>query len=145
MLVVFGLDGVLADNGNRVGLPEGLYQERAFTDVPIESSIKVLEALLDNGRSTGDRVEIWSERGTDERELAERWLAEHIPFFTTAGALHLRPLHVPRSQTFMHFSSITTVSLAFVAHSTLPGQQRPNAFEDRMIDVFVRPHTGLLY
>lgn len=109
MFVVFDLDGTMCDGSHKIELlkhpekagdpwPEqdfAAWTEACIDDVPIEPILSVAQAMV----QTGHRVEFWTGRGEDAREVTERWIAKHGHI---AGLpVRMRPVHEPNTPDFM--------------------------------------------
>ena len=81
LLVVFDLDGTLADDSHRQHFIDRPNKEKDWPayfgacakDEPIDQMISVARALY----ATGHTVEIWTGRSEDVRDETVRWLASH--------------------------------------------------------------------
>lgn len=96
-LYIFDLDGTLADQSHRFHLIEQTpkrwdeYFRWCVNDEPIDATIRVLQALLDNGAD----VRIWSARSDMVEAETIAWLGRHVDTlpWMPGWNLLMRPAH----------------------------------------------------
>lgn len=112
MFVVFDLDGTMSDGSHKDHLlrrPENpgdpwpeqdwaAWTEACIHDALIEPIAHTARAMIE----AGHRVEFWTGRGEDAREVTERWLDKH-GFCTCDNCqpLRMRPLHEPTTADYV--------------------------------------------
>jgi len=126
-MIIFNLDGVLADNSHRrhfieskgswewieekqryVNHQTGVFKEKIYDfesyesecnkDKPIEPIIKIFESLMfENHVKLGMEIEIWTDRFESLREKTEKWLEFNV-WGAPSCKLKIRPVDDTRPE-----------------------------------------------